>query len=91
MRFRRTIPFAAALLLFGCVNPETERQSAIAHAAARCEAEGKQFVLKDVDQNGIANLTDYETTVTGLCVAPGQPGYVAPTAAAPSAPPSETK
>jgi hypothetical protein len=67
-----------ACLLTACVNPEQERENAIAVAKAHCESEGKQFVLKQVDQQGVANVTKFSTTVTGICLGPHDPGYVPP-------------
>ena len=71
----------AALIPLGtvaCATPEGERQAAIAKAKAHCEAEGKQFILRNVEQSGVINWTDYYTTVAGNCVGPGEPGYVPP-------------
>ena len=61
-------------LLTGCVSPEAEKDRTIGIAKAHCENEGRHFVLKDVDQEGIANVTHFSTTVSGVCVGPHDPG-----------------
>jgi hypothetical protein len=78
MRGGLVILMLGACLLAGCVSPEHEKDRTIAVAKAHCENEGKQFVLKDVDQEGIANVTHFSTTVSGVCLGPHDPGYVAP-------------
>ncbi len=74
MRGKLVILMLGACLLTGCVSPESEKERTIAIAKAHCENEGKQFVLKDVDQEGIANLTRFNTTVSGVCLGPRDPG-----------------
>jgi hypothetical protein len=54
--------------LTGCYTAEGERQRYIQDAKERCEAQGKRFVLGDVQQEGIPNLTRFKTTIRGFCV-----------------------
>lgn len=82
---------ASACLLAGCVSPAAERQSAIETARAHCESEGKQFVLIDVNQKGIANVTSFKTIVTGNCVSAGEKGYVPPATPGKTDTPSKSK
>jgi len=54
--------------LAGCYTAEGEKQRYIRDAQEKCEAQGKRFVLGDVQQKGIPNLTRFTTTVTGVCI-----------------------
>jgi len=54
--------------LAGCYTAEGEKQRYIRDAKEKCEAQGKRFVLGDVQQEGIPNLTRFTTTVRGVCV-----------------------
>jgi len=75
MRRDLVILMLGAGLLTGCVSPEHEKERTLGIAKAHCENEGKQFVLKDVDQEGIANVTRFSTTVSGVCLGPHDPGH----------------
>jgi hypothetical protein len=67
-----------ALLLFpalsGCA-AQLERDIT-AQARAHCESEGKQFVKTASERSD--GLIVSKAQVTGQCVGPGDPGYVAP-------------
>jgi membrane-associated protease RseP (regulator of RpoE activity) len=52
----------------GCYTAESEKQRYIQGVKEKCEAQGKQFVLGDVRQEGIPHLTRFSTSVTGYCV-----------------------
>lgn len=64
------------LILSGCVSPTKERERAIATAQARFESQGKQLHVINLNQEGVANLIDYHTTIDFKCVRPGEDGYV---------------
>jgi hypothetical protein len=71
-----------AVSLAGCVSAEQEKQLAIKKAQDHCASEGKQFVMKDASADehfGLVTNTAH-AEVTGACVGPGDPGYVAPAA-----------
>lgn len=75
-----------AMPLAGCVSAEQEKAAAIEKAQAHCAVEGKQFILKNATANAhyglVMNSADAE--VSGVCVGPGDPGYVAPPAPPPA-------
>ena len=71
----RYIVFVVAVLLQGCiVIPGQERKEALRRLEAACEAKGMALLSHDeVEQHGIANITPYETTVSGMCVSKDDP------------------
>ena len=86
--FRLVGLLVIAVSLTACVSPEAERQKAIKTASDHCIAEGKQFILKDVQQHGVANITHFDTMVAGYCVGPGDPRYVPPAKDQKASPPA---
>ena len=60
--------FLMAGMLPGCYTAEGEKQRYIQAVKEKCEAQGKRFVLGNVQQEGIPNLTRFTTSVTGYCV-----------------------
>jgi len=67
-------------LLAGCISPEAEKAKALDEAKTRCESQGKQLHVVTMKQEGLANVTQYHTTIDFECLGPGDPGYVAPPA-----------
>lgn len=69
MYFEKTaVAILTAGVLAGCYTAESERQRYIRSVTEKCEAQGKQFILGDVQQEGIPHLTRFTTSVTGYCV-----------------------
>jgi hypothetical protein len=66
--------------LTGCiVVPWEERARVIQRGMERCESMGKQFLLRNIEQTGVANVTrEFRTTLEYACVGPGEKGYVPP-------------
>jgi hypothetical protein len=72
------VAVAVTLGTVGCSNPEIERQNAIAKAQEHCAAEGKRFLLDNVEQTGYTgdhwfSKPDRYTTVSGHCLFPNDP------------------
>jgi hypothetical protein len=74
MHYMTTSGFAFLMtgMLAACYTAEGEKQRYIQDAKAKCEAQGKRFVLGDVQQQGIPNLTRFTTSVTGYCIDDGR-------------------
>lgn len=69
MYYKKTALFLlTAGMLAGCDTAESERQRYVQVAKEKCEAQGRRFVLEDVQQEGILHLTRFSTTVRGYCV-----------------------
>jgi hypothetical protein len=86
MKIRHFALLLSIAALAGCVSAEDQRADAIAKARAHCESEGKQFLLGSVEQSGDAIFSSLDTTVSGQCLGPGDPGYVPPKADQPDKP-----
>lgn len=67
-------PFALCLAvgLAGCVSQAEQRADVMNTARKHCEAEGKTFVVRQVEQSGDAVFTDMKTMLSGYCLAPGE-------------------
>jgi hypothetical protein len=78
MRFLPIIGIAAALGLSGCSGMLAD--NATKQAQSQCAAEGKQFLPTNVEKHD--NPIYSSAAVSGHCVGPGDPGYVAPKSSA---------
>lgn len=67
-----------ALLLAGCASEEEQIDDAIAQARAQCEAQHKQFTLKERPKIEHGELFDHDIEVDASCVGPDDPGYQPP-------------
>jgi len=76
MKAGRTILVLVGAVLAGCTTQQEQRDQAIQKARVHCESEGKQFLLGSVEQSGDAIFSSLDTTVSGQCLGPGDPGYV---------------
>ena len=86
MKTALIIAVIAALPLTGCVIPSVEREHAISKLQDKCAAQGGHFVLGNIEQHGIPNVTPYDTAVEGECVFQGDPRYAKPNSAEPATP-----
>jgi hypothetical protein len=68
------LAIVAALPLAGCVSDDDFAGDAVARARTECEAQGKQYILKNA-QVASGELMDRSVDVEGACVGPGEPGY----------------
>jgi len=68
------LAIVAALPLAGCLNDDDFAGDAVARARAECEAQGKQYILRDT-HIAAGQLLDRSVDVEGACVGPGEPGY----------------
>lgn len=73
MKKKFALVISFALFLGGCTDYAAARATALAQATAHCQAEGKQFLLIDSQQQGGWQPS---VTIAGHCVGPGDPGYV---------------
>ncbi|HEY8697611.1 MAG TPA: hypothetical protein VIM02_08340 [Rhizomicrobium sp.] len=66
--------FALGLVigLAGCASQAEQRADVIDTARKHCEAEGKTFAVKQVEQSGDAMFSDMKTMVSGYCLGPGE-------------------
>jgi hypothetical protein len=80
------IAVLAVIPLTGCVIPSVERERAIGKLEAKCNAEGGRFVVGKIEQNGIPNVTSYDTSVEGECILQADPRYARPNSVEPAAP-----
>lgn len=71
---------ACALIvpLCGCASDADVIDDAIAGARAQCEAQGKQFHLKDTPKLESGDLMARDVEIDGECIGPGDPSYVVP-------------
>lgn len=68
----KSFALGLAIGLAGCVSQAQQREGAVDTARKHCEAEGKTFVVKQVEQSGDAMFSDMKTMVSGYCLAPGE-------------------
>jgi hypothetical protein len=78
MKAGKVVLVLICVALAGCATQQEQRDQAIQKARTHCESEGKQFVLGNVEQTGDAIFSSMDTTVSGECIGPGDPGYVPP-------------
>ena len=77
MKLGRAVMALAAIGLGGCVDLDAQ---AVREVQDVCKSQGKQFIIAEIKHHGIVPFGN--TSVTGHCVGPGEPGYV------PAKPPS---
>jgi hypothetical protein len=63
-----------ALSLMGCA--AQIRADAIKNGKDHCESEGKQWILKSVEEKSGPTLVGPVIVVSGECVGPDDPGYI---------------
>ena len=68
------LAIVAMLPLAGCVSDDDFAGDAVARARSECEAQGKQYILRD-QHVASGELMDRSVDVEGACVGPGDPGY----------------
>lgn len=85
MTIGRSAIVLSTLLLAGCIS-EQGIQATVAEATKtagdHCRSEGKQFIVTKTEIGSDQDTIFHKRVrVEGICVGPGDPGYVAPAAA----------
>ena len=79
MKSLRFAVLAVVVALCGCTSSAELRDKALNEAEAHCKSERKQFILKKTEQKEDF-WTGSQAIITGVCVGPGDPRIVVPSA-----------